>query len=378
MSTPRHVFRWDLDKTYLRTEFDTVGDLVRTARLSAEERENIPGSAALLRAIKFASDNSDDHLVFFISGSPNLIRAVLEKKFNLDGFQPDGFTLKPTLSDVMRGRFRAVRAQVAYKLIHLLRGRANVPIGVPETLFGDDAENDAFIYSLYADFVAGAVSKTEVVHVAEAAGAYPHQLDDIREGLEAIVHEPAIGRIVIHLDRATRPEAFAPFGARVVPIANHLQTALVLALDGTLAPVGVRRVAEELIERYGFNVERLIELGGALIDGFGARHPGRQALGTALHAQGTVDPPSPGAAAVLEGIAAAAARPVETVTADTTEAVPRDYLALWARERERAARKDVQDELEPRLPATTTAELEAPLSTYARGVAQAVRDDEDA
>jgi len=41
MARVRHIFRWDLDKTYLRTEFDSVRALVRTARLSAEERENI-------------------------------------------------------------------------------------------------------------------------------------------------------------------------------------------------------------------------------------------------------------------------------------------------------------------------------------------------
>lgn len=26
-----HIARWDLDKTYLRTEFDTLRDLVKTA-----------------------------------------------------------------------------------------------------------------------------------------------------------------------------------------------------------------------------------------------------------------------------------------------------------------------------------------------------------
>ena len=30
-SEPPHIYRWDLDKTYLRTDFDTLRDLVRTA-----------------------------------------------------------------------------------------------------------------------------------------------------------------------------------------------------------------------------------------------------------------------------------------------------------------------------------------------------------
>ena len=45
----RHISRWDLDKTYLRTEFDTVRDLVRTAFERADEKRTNPGAATLLR-----------------------------------------------------------------------------------------------------------------------------------------------------------------------------------------------------------------------------------------------------------------------------------------------------------------------------------------
>lgn len=260
MLRTRHIFRWDLDKTYLKTEFDTFSDLVRTARLDAEQRENIPGSAALIRAIRHAQRDADEHLVFFISGSPEQLRGVIEKKFSLDGFDPDGFVLKPTVSNILRGRFRAVRGQVGYKLAMLLSGRGDAPIGSRETLFGDDAESDAFIYSLYADAVAGRIPIDELRRVLVAAGAYRSQLDEIEEALEAVVHEDPVGRIIIHLDQHTPPAAFQAFFPRVVPIYNHLQTALVLALDGTLGPVTVQRVAWELLDRYGFDVERLTNL----------------------------------------------------------------------------------------------------------------------
>ena len=35
---PRHVYRWDLDKTYLKTEFDTFKDLLRSAFEGAEAK----------------------------------------------------------------------------------------------------------------------------------------------------------------------------------------------------------------------------------------------------------------------------------------------------------------------------------------------------
>lgn len=387
------MFRWDLDKTYLKTEFDTVSDLLRIARLTAEERENIPGSAALLRAIKASTPQPDAHGVYFISGSPNLIRAVIEKKFNLDGFTPDGFTLKPTLSDVFRGRFRAVRAQVGYKLAHLIEGRSHIPIGTPETLFGDDAENDAFIYSLYADIVEGKVDEDTVLEVLEAAGAYPDQIDDVRHSLGALVHEPAIDRIIIHLDQKTPIEAFAPFLPRVIPIRNHLQTAIILVLDGTLPAEVVRVVAQELLDRYGFSSERLIRVGRRILE---ERRVHAHALTAEqlAHELRAIDPskPPPGAFdagptggsveathEVLQGLAEVA----ENLPRVTTVELPappsaRNYLELWdaevarVEEHRRRRKKALESAAKAGSPAEPAANTE-----YARAVAD-IGDEEPA
>lgn len=343
MSRLRHVFRWDLDKTYLKTEFDTVRDLVRMARLTAEQRENIPGSAALLRAIKASTSEPEAHAVYFLSGSPDLIRAVIEKKFVLDGFQPDGFALKPTLSDVMRGRFRAVRGQVAYKLPHLLHGRSVTPVGTPETLFGDDAENDAFIYGLYADVVAGRVDAQTVLEVANEAGAYPDQLAEIEEGMRSIVHENAVRRIVIHLDRATPPEEFEPFGHQVVPVSSHLQTAMVLAADGTLPAEVVRLVAQEMIERYGFLPGQLVESARALVARWRAERD--EDLDRLADALADLDPaqPPPGAPGARPGSIAPTTKVLEGLSSalrseprrTPSPAPPRDFRKLWDREKAR-------------------------------------------
>ena len=48
----------------------------------------------------------------------------LEEKLSLDGIMWDRFELKPNLENLLRGRFRAVRDQVGYKLPALLRWRA--------------------------------------------------------------------------------------------------------------------------------------------------------------------------------------------------------------------------------------------------------------
>src|SRR5882757_3587258 len=154
-----YVARWDLDKTYLRTEFDTLRDLVRTALERPDQKRTVPGAAALLREI--GATGASIHI---LSGSPEQMRTRLEEKLRLDGARWDTLTLKPNLRNLLRLRFRAVKEQLGYKLPALLAARFALNAerdesGLPvrEVLVGDDAESDAFVYSLYADVVAGAV-----------------------------------------------------------------------------------------------------------------------------------------------------------------------------------------------------------------------------
>ena len=83
------VYRWDLDKTYLRTEFDTLRDLVRTAFEPASRKRAYPGAGTLLREIRA----TEPAAIFILSGSPEQMRSVLEAKLRLDGIRWDGFTL---------------------------------------------------------------------------------------------------------------------------------------------------------------------------------------------------------------------------------------------------------------------------------------------
>lgn len=351
MARQPHIFRWDLDKTYLKTEFETVRDLVRTASLTAEQRENIPGSAALIRAVR--DDPDAKHAVFFISGSPSLMRGVLERKFALDGFIPDGFVLKPTLGHIVRGRFRAVRGQVPYKLEQLLRGRSEVAVGSLETLFGDDAENDAFVYSLYADIVAGRIDRSRLGALMRRCGAYASQVAALEDALEAVVKEDPVQRIVIHLDQATPPATFAPYFPRVVPIYNHLQTAFVLYLDGSLGPACIRMVARELLARYGFDVDRLVNLAEDILRRRRLHHTLDFIEQTIDDLRGLIGIDEPGSEletdevreqvnALTDELLGKVMERAEAIRVGTRrppqsrQEVERDYFALWAEEEARA------------------------------------------
>jgi len=247
---PRRIYRWDLDKTYLQTEFDTFRQLVRTALQKASEKQAVPGAAALIRELRAQGDSQ----LCIISGSPTQMRNVLEAKLKLDGVEWDELVLKDNVRNLLRGRFRALRGQVGYKLPVLLESRIHAPVEAEEVLFGDDAEADAFIYSLYADLVAGRVDEAVLGQVLEAAQVYPDDRARIVTALRDIPRADPVRRIFIHLDRLTPPAYFSRYGPRVVPIFNYFQAALVLLADGELNAGQVAKVAVEMVQTAGHNL----------------------------------------------------------------------------------------------------------------------------
>lgn len=260
------VARWDLDKTYLRTDFDTVRDLVRTAVERPDRKRSVPGAAALLREL-----GKTGARIHILSGSPRQMRGRLEEKLLIDRVRWDELTLKPNLSNLVKLRFRAMRDQLGYKLPMLLGARArdqelgSAPGAPREILVGDDAEADAFVYSLYADLCEGSVSRSELQKILERGRVYDDQAQACLTAFEAIDHAPVVGRILIHLDRQTPPSRFGDFGPRVVPFYNYLQAAFVLAEDRCISPLAALRVAAELVVAHRFEADALARSYGDLV-----------------------------------------------------------------------------------------------------------------
>jgi hypothetical protein len=239
---PRHTFRWDLDKTYLRTEFDSLADLAKSAIETAADKKAYPGATALLRALQ-----QPGHRICIVSGSPTQMRATLAAKLALDGIAYDEFVLKNNLKNILKGRFRALRAQIPYKLPAMLRSRIGAA-AERETLFGDDAEADAIIYCLYADLVAGAVTVGDLERVLVATRAYEDDIPRILDLAREVPKGPAIRRMFIHLDRRSPPLGFRRFGPRLVPVFNYFQAAMVLYEDKVLSARQVVFVALEMLD----------------------------------------------------------------------------------------------------------------------------------
>lgn len=248
---PRHTFRWDLDKTYLRTEFDSLRDLAKSAIETASDKQAYPGATALLRAL-----HQDGNRICIVSGSPTQMRQVLAAKLALDGIEYDEFVLKNNLKNILRGRFRALRAQIPYKLPAMLQSRLGATAEA-ETLFGDDAEADAIIYCLYADVVAERVSLQDLERVLVASRAYDDDASRILELARLVPKHDAVRRMFIHLDRRSPPLGFRRFGPRLVPVFNYFQAALVLYEDKVLSARQVIFVALEMLDSKQYELGHL-------------------------------------------------------------------------------------------------------------------------
>lgn len=266
---PPLVTRWDLDKTYLRTEFHTVGDLLRSALERPDQKRAVPGAARLLREL--AHQGARIHI---LSGSPRQMRHAVSERLSLDGVLYDELTLKPNLQNLLHLRFRALKDQLGYKLPALLGARMKERHGLgippcPEILVGDDSEADAFVYSLYADICSGRVDTEQLEAVLRAgqvsSEATEHCLSAVRslrpgrDGVDPPAPRTPEGafRILIHLDQQTPPSRFASHAPRLVPFYNYAQAALILVDDGHLPAVAAYRVAQELCDQFRFDLDAL-------------------------------------------------------------------------------------------------------------------------
>lgn len=242
-----HVYRWDLDKTYLDTDFQSFRGLVRTATEPAHKKRALPGAAVLMRALGRRAGNR----ITVVSGSPVQMRKVLSEKLRLDGVRFDELVLKDNLENVRRGRFRAVRGQMGYKLPALLEARATTDSTASEVLFGDDVEADALVYSVYADAIAGRIGAAEVSRVMERAGAYEDEVERALEALARVHRSDAVERIFIRSERGVPTRRMAALGPRVVPIRSWWQAGVVLHAMGHVEAVVAVDVLKRVYELEG-------------------------------------------------------------------------------------------------------------------------------
>jgi hypothetical protein len=224
---PVHV--WDIDKTYLSTHFSSLGGLGRIPLEFAVDKEAIPGMPAVLRGLRRgAAPEYACVPLYFVTGSPPFLRSGIEERMLMDGVEYDGIIFKDWMKTLRHRRPGRLKEQVGYKVCALLTGRISRPRAA-EYLFGDDVEQDALAFDLYARILEGGISAGETVSRLIEAGVPKADRKNIFTLLDRLpLRRGPVNRIFIHLARSTPPEMFDGYGERVLPVRSSYQLALAL------------------------------------------------------------------------------------------------------------------------------------------------------
>jgi hypothetical protein len=331
---PPLVCRWDLDKTYLRSEFETLRQMLRTALERGEDKVDVPGVVELIKALRAAAERRRRSCrTLFVSASPPQIGKAIRQKLDLDGVPYDGIVFKNQLQHLRPGKLRNLREHVGFKLVALLRGRLEEPPEARELLFGDDWESDSLIYSLYADIVAGRLVGARLEGILRRVPVDPEIARDVLALAARAGGADAVEHIFINLERRTPPGVFRLFGDRVVPTFNYFQTACVLAGAGHLDAEDVVRVGRALTDAAGYTPRRLENsLGDLVRRGFlGVRDAER--LAGPLRRAGVLPPPhrAAGWRRVVEAVGRLRARRRRLDAPSSSRVTTVDYDAILER-----------------------------------------------
>lgn len=241
------VLRWDLDKTYLVSDFESLRALVRVPFERGRDKTAVPGVVALIRGLRRVGQRRRRPLqLFFLSGSPRQLARAVRDKLAIDGIDYDGITFKDQVQHLMRGHFDALREQVGYKLSELLVAAHATAPGSQELLFGDDWESDPFVYSLYADIVAGRIDRDRALRIVDRIGVERVYREPIAAALSRPLPDFRVAGVFVLRQKPRQAVDLEAFGHRLHWFDNYFECALMLEAAGLLDAAGVVDVARDL------------------------------------------------------------------------------------------------------------------------------------
>ena len=248
------IITWDIDKTYLRTQLDSLWSMLRIPVELAVDKQAIPGTVPLLKGLRRGpGPGYRTTPLYFVSASPPQLRRVIERKMLLDGVEFDGITFKDWAGVLRAGHPSKLKNHVGYKLAALLLNRRAHPVGARELLFGDDSETDAVIYWTYAAVLRGDLRGEGLQEHLAAHGVAPEDAAYVARLASDLPSRDSVERAFIHLETGRAPEAFAAWGPLVVPTRNALQAAALLRLAGHADDRTLDAVARSLMADEGLD-----------------------------------------------------------------------------------------------------------------------------
>lgn len=240
---PAHV--WDIDKTWLDTRFSQLKGMLKIPFEFAVDKQALPGTTALLHALRDGRSGREHRPLYFITASPPFIRKAIERKMLIDGVEFDGILYKDQVEVVRRRHFDSLREHTAFKLSALLLLARSFPARTQVFLYGDDAERDSLIYCLFADISAGRIRGPSLRATLAHLGVRKSYADDVADLADQLPARERVRGIYIRLVRDPSGSALAGFDRRIVGWPSAKALAKLLAEQGLLAEGAVARIEGE-------------------------------------------------------------------------------------------------------------------------------------
>lgn len=265
-------YLWDIDNTYLMTEWSGIRDLLRIRFECALDKRPVAGAPELLQALRRGPAQSGDRRpIYFVSASPETMRPVLEKRMLLDGVEQDGATFRDLWTGALgMPHLRHLRDVYGYKIAALLLYRLESSPHARETLFGDDREHDPEVYVLYARVCSGAMRGKSLEEVLAARNVRRPDISYIATLAAELPEYDPVERIVIRRVRpierspgddpveAARTSPFDAQDTRVLLVQDYAEAAASLFASRLMDARGFARIYTAVRGESGRDVEKLL------------------------------------------------------------------------------------------------------------------------
>lgn len=254
------AYVWDLDKTYLDTNLESLRSLFRTFTEKPGQKRNVPGTGTLVRCLQDSWNqrfSEEDLPLYFITASPPQMEPKIIAKMRLDGLKPRGLYCKDNLKNLLPKRLWKLNKQVGYKVQALMQLRQKLAEDVRMMMWGDDSESDVIIYNIFSDLCARRRSEEELRSLFKAFFVSEKQIRTIFTLQKEIPKQDPVEKIYIHLADDTDAEYYMKFGRRVLPIFNSFQAIVDLYQDQRVQIEHVFKVTDSLIKKYSYSTDQI-------------------------------------------------------------------------------------------------------------------------
>ena len=239
------AYVWDIDKTWLDTRFSELKGMLRIPFEFGIDKQALPGTTALLHALRQGPSGREHRPLYFITASPPFIRKAIERKMLIDGIEFDGISYKDQVEVFRRRQFSSLREHTAFKLAALMLLARAFPPGTRVLLFGDDVERDALIYCMFADICAGRLRSGRLVETQVRMGVLRQYAIDVAALADELEPRERVDGVYINLVREKDGRRVQDFDDRVVGYPSAGAAARLLCERGLISERGRDKVEGE-------------------------------------------------------------------------------------------------------------------------------------